>query len=57
MNELVDYVESLLRTDSITFKSQLEQVGEDLMSSSPKCDLRGFIFDEVADVTIAIEVG
>ena len=34
MKELVKYVESLLRTDSITFKSQLEQVGEDLMGPS-----------------------
>ena len=34
MKELVKYVESLLRTDGITFKSQLEQVGEDLMGDS-----------------------
>ena len=31
MNELVDYVESLLGTNGITFQSQLEQVGKDLM--------------------------
>ena len=34
MNELVDYVESLLGTNGITFQSQLKQVGHDLMGDA-----------------------
>jgi hypothetical protein len=34
MKELVEYIESLLGTDGITFQSQLKQVGHDLMGDA-----------------------